>query len=342
MQDMYELVAQKFAERIGIVFASEETLEACFLKHFPGLTFDRTNHWQNIMQRELAAVWKQHGPAVITNPVSHDIDEIIWRLKDKLDYNLFSQVLMNLQAWLGFGYSVPDARKEMEALQQKYAGKELTPLAEKAKIMRDALTDEHRIYNNDLSSIKALKIISDFTPMNSFRVSPKGTTPALADARNLSSLGWGADRYARAICDLKIYYVTWDVGNTPTMAEPAATANTFLAKGIDYPFVSKSGGEVLNEVLFSRLIAVYFYSKCRPQIVLPRMNSVMIVAHQAAGVKQAFDELRTMGVPLGSYWQVLSFHEGSRTNEARVKSSTVDSNQSGVEGADSPNPRADS
>jgi len=337
MQDVYELVAQKFAERIGIVFASEETLEACFLKHFPGLTFDRTNHWQNIMQRELAAAWKQHGPAVITNPISHDIDEILWRLKDKLDYNLFSQVLLNLQVWLGVGYSVPDARKELEGLQQKYAGKELTPFAEKAKMKRGGVTESERIYNDDLSSIKALKIISEFTPMNSFRVSPKGSTPALADARNLSTLGWGADKYARAICDLKIYYVTWDVGSTPTMAEPSPTANAFIVKGIDYPFVSKSGGEVLNEMLFSRLIAVYFYSKCRPQIVLPRMNSVMIVAHQAAGVKRAFDELRTMGVPLGSYWQVLSFHEGSR-----VKSSAVDSNQSGVEGADSPSSRADS
>lgn len=312
MTEMYKLVAQKYAERINEIFASEDKLKECFQSYFKALEFTRTDHWQNLLRLELTKVWYEHGPLVKSQPVSHDVLEILQHLQGFLDYNLFSQVLLNLQSWTGWGYSVPDAKKELDALRAKYEGKEPSPFAPKAKMARETVTPELQAYNFDLSSMRALKIISEFSPMNSFRVSPKGSTPALTDSRNLSLLGMGADKYVRSVPGLQTYYITWNVGSTPQMLETTTEPGVFKAKGIDYTFQSKSGGETLNDALFSRMIATYIYKVCRPQIVLPRLNSVTIVATQASNVRAAFEELvadnRLTGLPT-----VLEFHEGSRS-----------------------------
>lgn len=309
MSDMYKLVAQKFAERINEVFASEEKLEESFRGLFTALPFNRTDHWQNVLRAELNKIWQVYGPVVKAQAVQHDTNEILQELYFCLDYNLFTQVLLNLQTWAGWGYAVGDAKQELEAMQKKYEGKELTPFAPKAKMAKDAITAAQREYNVDLSSLKALKIISEFTPMNSFRVSPKGSTPALADSRNLSVLGVGADKYARTISALKLYYISWAVGTTPLIITPTGQEGEFTAAGIEYPFQSRSGGETLNEVLFARMITAHIFRMCHPQTVLPRMNSVTIIAPQAADVAGAFKELVAT-------WTVLEFHEGTRVKPA--------------------------
>lgn len=314
MREMYRRAAEAYAKRIHEVFESETKLKELFHSYFPGLEFSRTDHWASLLRMELNKIWLVYGPPVKSNPTQFDVLEILWELQNYLDYNLFSQVLLNMQSWVGWGYSVPDAKKELETLQKKYGAKEgRSPFVKGAKMVQ-ILTPEDNEHNLDLSSVKALKIISDFSPMNSFRVSPKGGTPALADSRNLSLLGMGSDRYVCTLLDLKTYYVTWEQHGAPRMIEETTTPGTFMTKGIDYPFVSKSGGETLNEVLFARLIATYFYKACRPQIVLPRLNSVVIVAYDAANVHLAFLQL-TENERFQGLNPVLEFHEGTRFKE---------------------------
>jgi hypothetical protein len=166
-------------------------------------------------------------------------------------------------------------------------------------MIKDAKSESDREFNHDLSTRRALKIIAEFSPMISFRVSPKGSTPAFADSKNISMLGVGGDQFLQA---RQVFYICWEA--TPTMA--VLTERGFAVKGIDYLFQSKSGGEVLNECLFARYLMYYLYDKLKSATMIPRMTSLMVVTNEE---QEKFIE--TFQV-LQRLFPVLTLHHGSR------------------------------
>jgi hypothetical protein len=317
VEDIYQEVAALFVKRINEVFESEATLETEFKKNFGVLEFSRTDHWAGIIWSILRNAWLEAGPAVKSEPTGYDKLKILRCAHPLLDYNLFTQVLLNLQGYTGMAYMVGDAVKQIERIKAEWPKEyKLDPFAPKAKQMKTAVSDEEKAYNNTLSTLRSLHLIAQFTPQVSFRVSPKGKTPAFADSRNISMLGVGSDKYLKTLPNLKPYYIVWQPGMTPRMAIPVVAVKgdgfdySFQADGIPYHFRSKSGGEILQEALFARKIMYEIFRDVditsETCIMVPRMNSVLIVTEQyGESLKKTFARLK-------KWWPVLELVEGQR------------------------------
>lgn len=325
---LYQRVANNFAATISSLFDSEDTLKAKFSELFPGLEFSRTDHWGGIIYKVFRDCWMEMGPEVKGEPTGYDRNVVLTKLHGHrlLDYNLFTQVMLNLQSYTGMAYQAQDAEEDIKKLEEEWKGKEKSPFSAGARMVKlsHTTTDEDIKFNHDLSTLKSLKIIASFTPQLSFRVSPKGSTPTLVDANNVSNLGVGSDKYLRVMPSLKAWYIHWQPGASPTMVKPVgATGVTgqpgkpgkpedivFHETDFLYFFHSKSGGEILNQVLFSRRIAFEVFPEydhtTQTCIILPRMSSVLVVAdEEGVGVKAAFYRLR-------SKFPILELAEGTR------------------------------
>lgn len=304
MNDIYEKVAQEFATRINAIFESEATLEAEFRRNFEQLPFDRTDHWSGIIYNVLRESWYLRGPEVKSEPTGYDKLAILRASHGLLDYNLFTQCLLNLQGYTGMAYQTGDAEKEIARLQEAWPkDAALNPFAPKAKMVKQAevVTEEQKNYNTVISTLRALRIITQFTPQISFRVSPKGKTPAFADSRNISMIGEGGDKYLKTLPTLGTFYVTWT--SVPHMATavpvnpPNPEGMEFRASDIPYPFYSKSGGEVLHDVLFARKLMYEIFRDVdvtnETCIMIPRMNSILIVADKyGTSLKRVVERLK--------------------------------------------------
>jgi hypothetical protein len=323
MQEIYQRVADTFAARIHEIFLSEEAMQTEFKKVFEHLEFDRTDHGSTLLNKVFRDCWHASGPEIKSEPTGYDKLAVLRCLYHQLDYALFTQVLLNLQSYTGMAYLTKDAADEMDKLKAAWPkDAKLNPFEPKAKMVKNAATDEEKQHNNILSTLKSLKIISQFTPQVSFRLSPIGTTPAFADSRNVSMIGVGGDKYLRTLPNLKAFYIHWAPGTSPTMASvvgaPALSPSTtdfqgivLKAEGIPYQFRSKSGGEILNEVLFARKIMAEVFAAhditSEMCIMIPRMNSVLIVTDQyGLHLKRAFDALKQQ-------YPNLELAEGART-----------------------------
>lgn len=307
---LYERVATTFAQRIERIFESEETLQAVYTEYFSVLPFDRTERWNSLLRREMVHAWRVSGPETGGSMTAADQQHVLAALASKLDYNLFTQVYLNVQQPFIY-YAADDAEKALNDLKTKWEDKKPSPFDPKPKMLK-AATVEEQAYNRDLSTVKALKIVAGDVGGRSFRVSPKGSTPALVDSQNVSMLGIGGDQYLREFLGFKAYYFCWDVA-PPFIHEVEGKPQHFAAPGIAYPFVSKSGGEILNAVLFSRFIAYLISLHLGPgpevmHAVLPRMNSVLLVTNADAA---ALEVVKTkIGLP-----HILRFHEGQRPDQ---------------------------
>jgi len=296
LEYMYSKVASAFAKRVNEVFESEDTLKTCFISHFKGLPFDRTNYWSGILLKEMDTVWREHGPEKLAALTTHDRFEILDALLDYLDFNLYSQVALNLQNWSLVTYEGGDVEKQLEAIKKKWDKYSSTPLSPGAKMVKDPFRPQDIEFNKDLSTVKSLKTISGITPTISFRVSPKGSTPAFADSQNFSTIGIGGDAYVKPVRGHTVWYVAWK--STPYILVPEGDG--FKTPGIEYVFRSKSGGEILNAALFARGVAFAFWTGLGTGTVcMPRMNSVMVVASQEEqAVRNIFNDLGHPGLEL--------------------------------------------
>lgn len=340
MQAIYQRVAEVFAAKINSIFESEETLRAVFQQFFAksvvevplgehfksveaefqktpaGVEFSRTDYWNAIIWRVLEASWLEAGPEVKSTPTGYDKLTILKLTHPLLDYNLFTQVLLNLQGYTGMRYAVGDAQAELSGIKNNWKHPKLNPFVPKAKKIKEAKTTEEQSFNNIISRVRAVNLIAQFDGQVSFRVSPKGSTPAFADSRNLSMIGVGGDRYLRTFPNLKPYYVAWEPGTTPRLAEVVFTegSETILtAKDIPYNFRSKSGGDILNEVLFSRKIMYEVFRDFdvtkETCIMIPRMNSVLVVTQtDGEHIKKTFERLKAV-------YPALELYEGARIKE---------------------------
>ena len=255
-------------------------------------------------------------PEVRGEPTGYDRFAVLDRLHGLLDYNLFTQVLLNLQPYIGFAYQAKDAEKDIEKLKAEWPkDAKLNPFEPKAKMVKEASGEADKLYNTTLSTLRFLRIIAAFTPQISFRVSPKGSTPALTDSNNISSLGVGADAYLKVVSGLKAFYVHWVPGTSPVWTA-IQSDGSFRGNGITgYLFHSKSGGEILGQVLFSRMVARDIVAthdlKTETCIVLPRMSSVMVIAEEYGAM--AGGKVRVAFETLKAAYPMVELSEGSRT-----------------------------
>ena len=300
MDEMYQKIAELAAKRIDALFESEDTLQAAFATLFPQLVFSRTDHWSSILHRVVRDCWLEAGPEVKSEPTSFDKAAILQCLHSLLDYNLFTQVMLNLQPLAVMAYQARDAQADIEKLQEEWPkDSRLNPFESKARMIKAShiTTEADTKYNHALSTIRSLKIIASFTPQISFRVSPKGSTPALTDSNNISNLGIGGDKYLRVMPSLKAWYIHWIPGTSPFMGVTFPDGSIGV-DGIPYKFHSKSGGEVLHQVLFSRKIAYEVFGAHdvtnETCVIIPRMNSVLVICDEAGmSLKQVFYSLRS-------------------------------------------------
>ena len=342
MQAIYQRVAEKFVAKVNIVFLSEESLEGEFRRYFAksepslsteghfkdvaatisstptGVAFTRTDYWNGIIWRMFEEAWLEAGPEVKSTPTGYDKLTVLKLAHPLLDYNLFTQVLLNLQGYTGMRYAVSDAEKELAGIKDGWKHPKLNPFEKKSKKIKDAKLEEEKKFNNVLSRIRAVNLIAQFDGQVSFRVSPIGSTPAFADSRNLSMIGVGGDKYLRTFPNLKPFYIAWAPGTTPRITRvdngPGWPNGQWIyAEGIEYPFVSKSGGEILNEVLFARKIMYEVFRDFdvtkETCIMIPRMNSVLVVTASAGDhIKETFERLKAV-------YPVLELYEGARIKE---------------------------
>lgn len=339
MQEIYQRVAELFAKRIDEVFTSEDTLKAQFARVFvpqpdgdgnlvSPIEFSRTDHWNGILYKLMEECWLEAGPEVKSVPTGYDKLMILKLLHPLLDYNLFTQVCLNLQGYTGMTYRVIDAQSELGRIKQGWKHPKLNPFAPKAKKIKDAKDKDEIKFNNLIGRVRAVNLIAQFDGQSSFRVSPKGSTPAFADSRNLSMIGVGGDQYLKTLPNLKPFYISWQPGTTPKIAEvvgaqgsPEGTVTALAAEGIAYTFLSKSGGDVLNETLFSRKIMYEVFRDfditTETCIMIPRMNSVLVVTQtDGKHIKETFERLKAQ-------YPVLELNEGVRYKETEDEVESV-------------------
>ena len=164
MEPIYRAVAARLAEKINAAFESEESLKRFFESRLPGLPFDRTNHWMGLIYSILRDAWMEAGPAVKAEPTGYDKLKILQHIHPLLDYNLFTQVLLNLQGYTGMAYMTGDAEKEIVRIKDAWPkDAKLNPFEPKAEQIKTAVTEEDRMYNNTLSTLRSLRLISQFT-----------------------------------------------------------------------------------------------------------------------------------------------------------------------------------
>lgn len=297
MDEFYDTVAFEFAKEVHRVWESEATLKAAFEQRFKHLEFTRTEHWSGIVCLMMDDAWRKHGPNPQASLTSTDRMEILKALLDKLDFNLYSQVALNLQDWSILRYDGGNVQDQLDAIAKKWEKYATTPVSKGAKLIKDAWRPQDVDFNKDLSKVKSLKTISGIGLGISFRVAPKGRTPAFADSQNFSTIGVGGDPYVKVVHpELSIWYTTWAPGSTPRIVTQHADG-AFTTEGIPYRFYSKSGGSILNETLFARGVAFSYWSglfTCGETrfVVLPRMNSVMVVTSAASVVEDIFTSLK--------------------------------------------------
>jgi hypothetical protein len=153
IQAIYNRVADWFANWVETTFETEDSLKAVWEEHHRTQPFDRTSNWNRVLFNELTKIWKTQGTGVEGATLTgFDRNEILKALADRLDYNLFTQVLMNLQDFGSLQYACSEAEVVTELLKEKWEGRKPSIFDAKPKMFKEAKDDTEAEYNRDLAS----------------------------------------------------------------------------------------------------------------------------------------------------------------------------------------------
>ncbi len=290
-QSAISATATALAAKIRSSWASEESLEALYRETFPTLTYDRrSSALSPLFKKIVTDTWVKVG--LPTAPKYNDVDKVMRALYGALDedYNLFTQVLLNVQDYLDLRIDAQAAASALLNITKKYASVERSPFAPKAKFVRDNPQATDIEYNRDLDVVRSLCTsrvgatweVRSIPASITFGVTPIGVTPALFDSANFSTMGAAGDRYIQLPPGRKAFYLQWAEAKQLTELQPDGS---FKAHGIHgYSFRSKSGGEMLNNCLYARRVAAAAYLAGPPGVlVVPRLNSVLVVCGATEG-----------------------------------------------------------
>jgi hypothetical protein len=291
---IYPLIAASFAAEIKRVWASEETMATTYeeLLQATKTEFDRTQHAAVLTQKLFERCWN----AQITDfkAITYDITEILKSLHGLLDYNLFTQVYQNMNPFaLRYDSSAadrevaraleiltPELKKDLDGPKLKYAAEDKIP---------DGMT---RSYYN---TVVAARKMGRLNPFTSFRISPSDSTPVFADSSNFSGFSIYLDQFLEANDpNRKVAVLRWtaqEVKDLCTGAQSQPGGGVVMHfDDIETPIISKSGGTILQQVMFARKLMYDFLREFGFEYqVYPRLFSLTVTYRDSEGKLDAIN-----------------------------------------------------
>jgi hypothetical protein len=244
------------------VWQSEESM-ADFVKiHMRLSKFDRTGDASKLVSKMLEQVTGPEIKAVRR-------DKWDWVCANVEDFALSSQLLLNLQEGTP-GINENKLKEKSVAFEEEFKDATDSPFAKKAKFK----TEDGERYNLALAHTKNAKILGEVCiGLTSFRVSPVGSTPALADSNNFSQLS------IPGLEDL-LYAKTYILNKEAILKRINLSTRedgSIVADGLSVPVVSKSGGEIVLSALASRWAANQLLKDWAIDYVVPKYDSLLVV-----------------------------------------------------------------
>lgn len=259
-------------ETISTIWQSEATMEAAYTERLKLTKLDRTKDARKL-------VWKLMEDLVGQHAVPFDVKR--WILENVPDFNIRSQLLLNtLGGFITFkGAELQTAVKNAE--EQYKAASVMNPFAKGAKFIETPEDDNQEQYNRTLGQIRNAKILGSGVGLNSFRISPIGSTPALADAHNLSSLSIvGLKPFLKEGVSIKL--LKHDVIAKRINLRQREDGG-WIADGLEYPIHSSSGGDIAPRAIAARWAVADLLGKWGVlTVVVPKYDSLLIAGAEAS------------------------------------------------------------
>lgn len=266
------------------IWQSEASMEEAYKDILHISKFDRTADASKLVNR---VVDNEVMMTMSGTPLYYD--KRIWILQHIQDFNLASQLLLNCQEG-SVHFDIPKLDNDTQAWQRE-GNFEASPFDKKAKFMGGE-DEKSKKFNTILAGVRNLKILSaGLVGFNSFRVSPIGSTPALADLNNLSNLSlMGLNNYVGP--DVKVWAL-----NHKAIEEFIHLRHledgSFMADGLAYPIFSKSGGDIAPRTITSRWMAYQTLSERFHIYVVPKYDSILTVGDDMPeGLKEFVNEFK--------------------------------------------------
>jgi len=212
----------------------------------------------------------------------HDRLMTVLALAPKLnDFNIITQLLLNLKTGTP---GVDDAKmySDLTAAEEKYKDSEDSPFSKKAKFKTgENVTD----YNNTLALAKNYKILSNIQKgVNSYRITPIGKTPALADLNNLSNLSINSLLPYLKGSELYLF----DTTAVLLHIRAKETTDGIIADGLQYYIKSESGGDIVKKAIASRYLTWEILKEKGVMNIVPRYESLLVTG-MSDGLKNLLD-----------------------------------------------------
>lgn len=252
---------------------SEETLEKAY-QELLGLThsgFDRTKSASRLVGRLMAKVVNPH-------PTRYDSKE--WIVNNVTDFNIASQLLLNIQEG-SIPFRAKDLAAQVAEWEKEWKDRTDSPFEKKAKFL-EGDDEAAKAHNRVLAGIRNNKILQDWAGSNSFRISPLGTTPALADLNNITSMSIsGLQRF----CGARIHLLNHDAIMKQLQLQQTEDGG-FIANGLIHPIYSKSGGDILFRALASRWISHQILTRSHTAYLVPKYDSILLLGDLPEDLKE--------------------------------------------------------
>ena len=245
------------------VWQSEESLSAAYTELLSLSKFDRTKDASKLVSKLMAALVNPH-------PTFYDIRE--WVVANVKDFNIASQLLLNSQRG-NIQFKLPELDKRVEELNEKYnLVSIMNPTAKGAKFADNPEAKEDIVqYNLALATLRNHSILKNWIGINSFRVTPISSTPALADLNNLSSLSISG---LSEFCESKIWLLKHEAISHRVNLHQQDDGG-YVAEGLIWPVYSKSGGDITPRSLMCRWLTNEVLSRNLSIYVVPKYDSLL-------------------------------------------------------------------
>jgi len=280
--EIYTTAAAVLSKLIEEVWKDEESMVKWF-KEKVFIDLDRTTRAKmfvtKLVDEALVAAGMNSG-SILPNDRKRVAAVLSTILKD---FNLVTQIALNLQTG-SLSFDLDKMQEDLKPIESSYPSLEESPLAKKAKY-KPGVEESEKKYNLDLALIKNAKIVGEMQRgTSSYRISPLGKTPALADINNLSNLSPLA---IQSYLDGELFmFDTSLVCNKAGVAEEGN--GKWTSSRLKWPIQSESGGDIVKKALASRYIVSRLIFDPAILHLVPRYESVIILRDAKS---DALDEL---------------------------------------------------
>jgi hypothetical protein len=278
-------ILEMFCNSFRDIMSTEASMEEYWKTKFP-ITFSRTDHGKDLVWSLFSAIHYQVKKERATSYDGVVLAKAL-ALSDKLDYNLCSQAILNLQAPPQFMFDLDLVRHDIMDVSDKAVDAGAPDPKVKGKISK---LEESWVplYNQAVNAVAIEKIASSFSNNISWRLSGISQTPSMTDSQNLSMLRHDAVKYMKLLHPHhKMVQLTWPDSSVPVTVN--SDGNSYVP-GIKTSFFSKSGGEILGKALLARKMMVWAYAFSEVINVFPRLNSIIVIANDQFKSDAEFSE----------------------------------------------------